>query len=82
MVRKDVKTMAVVATPLNSILVIGYQTGLTPDGSPILRQKSLSDVRSDAAEQAVYDAAQALFGLAQYPVINVIYRKNFELSDQ
>ncbi|WP_075366654.1 DUF1659 domain-containing protein [Desulfosporosinus metallidurans] len=44
------------------------------------RQKSLSDVRSDAAEQAVYDAAHALFGLAQYPVIDVLYRKNFELS--
>jgi hypothetical protein len=56
--------MAVVEIPLNSTLVVVYQTGLTPAGGPVLRQKSLSDVRSDAAEQAVYDAAHALFGLA------------------
>ncbi|WP_243454452.1 DUF1659 domain-containing protein [Desulfosporosinus fructosivorans] len=30
-------------------------TGLTSAGDPVLRQKSLSDVRSDATEQAVYD---------------------------
>ena len=74
--------MAVVGTPLSSTLVVVYQTGLTPSGGPVLRQKSLSDVISDATEQAVYDAAQALFGLAQYPVIEVLYRKNFELVDQ
>ena len=74
--------MAVVGTPLSSTLVVVYQTGLTPSGGPVLRQKSLSDVRSDAAEQAIYDAAHALFGLAQYPVIDVLYRKNFELVDQ
>ena len=74
--------MAVVGTPLSSTLVVVYQTGLTPAGGPVLRQKSLSDVRSDATEQAVYDAAQALFGLAQYPVIDVLYRKNFELVNQ
>ena len=74
--------MAVVGMPLNSTLVVVYQTGLTPAGGPVLRQKSLSDVRSDAAEQAVYDAAHALFGLAQYPVIDVLYRKNFELVDE
>jgi len=74
--------MAIVGIPLSSTLVVVYQTGLTPAGGPITRQKSLSDVRSDAAEQAVYDAAHALFGLAQYPVIDVLYRKNFELVDQ
>ena len=74
--------MAVVGMPLNSTLVVVYQTGLTPAGGPILRQKSLSDVRSDAAEQAVYDTAQALFGLAVHPVIDVLYRKNFELVDE
>lgn len=74
--------MAVVGMPLSSTLVVVYQTGLTPAGGPVLRQKSLSDVRSDATEQAVYDAAHALFGLAQYPVIDVLYRKNFELINQ
>lgn len=74
--------MAVVGTPLSSTLVVVYQTGLTPAGGPVLRQKSLSDVRANATEQAVYDAAHALFGLAQYPVTDVLYRKNFELVDE
>ena len=74
--------MAVVGIPLSSTLVVVYQTGLTPAGGPVLRQKSLSDVKSDATEQAVYEAAHGLFGLAQYPVIDVLYRKNFELVNQ
>ena len=76
------KKMAVVGKPLNSTLVVVYQAGLTPAGGPILRQKSLSDVRSDAAEQAVYEAAHALFGLVMHPVIDVLYRKNFKLVDE
>jgi len=74
--------MAVVGIPLNSTLVVVYQTGLTPAGGPVLRQKSLSSVRSDATEEAVHNAAHALFGLADYPVIDVLYRKNFELIDE
>ena len=74
--------MAVVGIPLNSTLVVVYQTGLTPAGGPVLSQKSLSDVRSDATEGALYNAAQALFGLVDYPVIDVLYRKNFELIDE
>lgn len=74
--------MAVVSTPLSSTLVVVYQTGLTSAGSPITRQKSLSDVRFDAAEEDVFDAAQALFGLAQHPVIDVLYRKNYKLTDE
>jgi len=62
--------------------VVVYQTGLTPAGGPVLRQKSLSDVRSIATEEAVYNAAHALFGLSEYPVIDVLYRKNFELIDE
>ncbi|UWG98210.1 DUF1659 domain-containing protein [Dehalobacter sp. DCM] len=74
--------MAVVSTPLNSTLVVAYQTGETSVGAPITRQKSLSDVRANATEQALYDAAQALFSLSQYPVIDVLYRKNFELTNE
>lgn len=74
--------MAVVGVPLNSTMVIVYQTGTTPAGGPVLRQKGLSNVRSDASEQAVYEAAHALFDLSEFPVIEVIYRKNFELVDE
>jgi hypothetical protein len=73
--------MAVSATSLNSVLVVKYQTGTTPAGGPVFRQKSLNDVKANATEQDVYDVAAALFGLGQHPVINVLLRKNFELID-
>lgn len=71
--------MAVVAVPLNSALVVVYQDGTNSAGAPISRQKSLSYVRPDATEQALFEAAQALFGLSLHPVLDVILRKNFEL---
>ena len=74
--------MAVVVTPLNSALVVVYQAGLTALGAPISRQKSLNYLRFDAAEQAVYDGVHALFSLSQSPVLDVLYRKTFELTDE
>jgi hypothetical protein len=73
--------MAVTPNPLNSVLVVVYQTGLSPLGAPITRQRSLNNVRFDAADQALYDAAHALFSLSQQPVIDVLYRKTFKLVD-
>jgi hypothetical protein len=35
--------MAVVGIPLSSMLVVVYQTGLTPAVGPILRQKKVSN---------------------------------------
>lgn len=74
--------MAVVAVPLDSVAVVVYQNGTTPAGAPITRTKSLSYVRSDASEQAIYDVAQALFSLSLHPVLDVMLRKNFELIDE
>ncbi|MDR3270317.1 MAG: DUF1659 domain-containing protein [Peptococcaceae bacterium] len=73
--------MAVVATPAGSTLVVAYQAGISPDGAPIRKQKTLSHIRSDASEQAVYAAAQALFSLTQYPVETISFRQFFTLSD-
>ncbi len=74
--------MAVNATPLNSTLVIEYQTGATSTGSPVLRQKSLNYLRSDATEEAVYNVAMALFSLVEHPVTSVLLRRNFELIEE
>jgi len=73
--------MAVSTTSLNSTLNVKYQTGTTPTGGPLIRQKSLNDVKADATEQDVYDVAAALFSLGQHPITNVLLRKNFELLD-
>ncbi|EGW41383.1 DUF1659 domain-containing protein [Desulfosporosinus sp. OT] len=74
--------MTVAVAPLNSVLVVVYQAGLTALGAPIKRQKSLNYLRFDAAEQAVFDAAHALFNLSQSPVLDVLYRKTFELAEE
>ncbi|MDQ7092610.1 DUF1659 domain-containing protein [Desulfosporosinus sp. PR] len=74
--------MAVVATPLDSALVVAYQNGTTPAGAPITRLKSLSYVRADAQEQALYEVAQALFSLSLHPILDVTLRKNFQLTDE
>ncbi|MGE4273521.1 MAG: DUF1659 domain-containing protein [Desulfitobacterium sp.] len=74
--------MAVVSIPLASTLVVVYQSGTTSAGAPITRQKSLTNVRYDASEQALFDVAQALFSLSLHPVIDVNLRKNYELSNE
>ena len=77
--------MAVSTTSLNSTLIVKYQTGTTPSGSPELKQKSLNYLnylKADASEQDVYDVAAALLSLGQHPVTNVLLRKNFELLDE
>jgi len=79
---KDVRTMAVSTTSLNSTLIVKYQTGTTSAGGPEIRQKSLNDVKADATEQDVYDVAAALFSLGQHPVMSVLLRKNLELLDE
>ena len=74
--------MAVVSEPLNSALIVAYQNGTNSAGAPISRLKSLSYVRPDASEQALYEVAQALFGLSLHPVLDVMVRKNFKLSEE
>ena len=63
--------MPVVATHENSLLVARYQTGVSEGGAPIVRQKSMSGIKETTTDQQVYDAAQALFGLVQYDLVQV-----------
>jgi len=63
--------MAVTATPLSSVVIVKYQTELTPDGTPVFRQKSLNNVSADATEQDIHDVAAALFSLGQNQEANV-----------
>ena len=63
--------MAVIATPKDTVMVVTYQTGLTAQGSPKLSQRSFANVKSEAVDQDVYDVANALYGLQDYPLISV-----------
>ena len=74
--------MAVVSTPVESVLVAQYQIGLSQTGSPVLRQKSLPGIKTDAADQDIYDVAAVLFDLLDYPLIAVRRDDRFELTDE
>jgi len=73
--------MAVVSAPKDSVLVVVYQNGLSGSGAPILRQRSFANVKADAIDQDVFDVAQALYSLQQFPVIEIRRDNRFELSD-
>ena len=74
--------MAVVATPLDSVLVARYQIGVSASGAPILRQKSLAGIKASATDQDAYDVVSALFGLLQYPLIGVRRDNRCDLTDE
>lgn len=72
--------MAVVSHAQNSVLVVTFQTGVTTAGSPQLRQRSFNNVKADALDQDVYDVAQAIYGLQQYPLTGVRRDNCFDLT--
>lgn len=74
--------MAVLATPIESVLVVSYQVGLTESGAPKIRQRSIPNVRSNALDQDVYDVAAALFGLQEYPLTGVRRDNRVDLTNE
>ncbi len=74
--------MTVVATPSGASLVVVYQTGVSATGAPITSRKTLNNIVYSASEQAVYDAACALFSLSLCPIVKVYFRKTDELTDE
>ena len=74
--------MAVVSTPSGAALVLVYQTGLSPAGSPITSQRTLNNIVYNASDQAVYDAAYAIFSLSEYTLLDVYFRRTDELTNE
>lgn len=60
--------MAVDVIPVSSRLALKLRTGTDTEGNPVFRTRSYSSVKPSAADQDVYDTAQALAGLQQFPV--------------
>lgn len=74
--------MPVIATPFAAALVLVYQTGLSPAGAPITKQRTLNNIDYNASEQAVYEAAYAIFSLSEYTLLDVYFRKTQELTNE
>ncbi len=54
-----------------TVLQLELQTGVDAQGNPVYRNKNLRFVKPDAADQDLYDVAQALAGLQEYPLHKV-----------
>jgi len=64
--------MAVNNVPVGSVLRLQLQTGVDGNGDPIIRNKSLSNVKADALDQNVFDVAQALALLQEHILEKVL----------
>ncbi|HBT48059.1 MAG TPA: hypothetical protein DEA73_09350 [Peptococcaceae bacterium] len=63
--------MAVVVTPVGASLRLQVQTGTDAEGGPVYRWRTFSRVKPEAADQDLWDVAQALAALQVYPVVAV-----------
>ena len=73
--------MPVIQVVKNSVLTAVYQIGLNEEGAPKLRKKSFSNIRATASDQDVYDVAQQLFSLQDYPLVSIRRDNCFELTE-
>ena len=63
--------MAVNRVPGGSLLRMVLQTGTDAKGNPVYRNRNLRSVKPGAADQDLFDVAQALAGLQEYPLAKV-----------
>ncbi|NLL52954.1 MAG: DUF1659 domain-containing protein [Peptococcaceae bacterium] len=74
--------MPLVSTQLDSAFVARYQTGTTDSGAPISKQKTFGGVKATATSEDIYEIVVALFGLLQYPLLEVRRDDRFDLADE
>lgn len=73
--------MAVTKTPVNSTIRLSLVTGLDTQGGPILKQTNLSNVKSNAADQDLFDVANALVSLQEYALEGIKRLDTADLVD-
>lgn len=60
--------MAVSKVPANSVLRLQLRVGVDANGSPVYRNRSLNNVKPAATDQDLFDVANALAALQEYPL--------------
>ncbi|GAI17706.1 unnamed protein product [marine sediment metagenome] len=75
--------MAVVVTvPRDSALQFRLVVGSNPEtGAPIVNSKTFNKIKSTAIEQDAYDIANALIGLQKYPLNEIRFEKESQLTE-
>lgn len=57
--------MAVVKTPLGSTLRLIMETGIDPNGKPIMKNRNYSNVKPTATDQELFDVGTLLVSLQE-----------------
>jgi len=75
--------MAIVVTvPRDSSLQFRLVVGSNPEtGAPIVSSKTFTKIKSAAIEQDAYDVATALVGLQKYPLNEIRFEKEYQLTE-
>jgi hypothetical protein len=75
--------MAIVVTvPRDSSLQFRLVVGSNPEtGAPIVNSKTFTKIKSAALDQDVYDTATALLGLQKYPLDEIRFEKESQLTE-
>jgi len=73
--------MAVESIATGSVLRMQMQTGVDGNGDPVFRSKSLNNIKPEAADQDLFDVAQALAGLQEHTLAGVLRVDNARLEE-
>ncbi len=73
--------MTVISIPLATEMIVRYQTGMV-NGSPVIRQKSITGLKADVTDADLYEVAVALFDLLDYPLISVTRNNRYDLIEE
>jgi len=68
---KEVRYMAVIGIPVDASLRLVVQVGTDQAGNPVLRNRTYNRVKPEAANDEVFQVAQALAGLMADQVVEV-----------
>lgn len=72
----------VINVPRDSKVKIKFVTGTDPiTGAPIIKTKTLSNIKSTATDQDIYDTVNALIPLQKYPVDEIVLIKEAQLTE-
>jgi len=72
----------VVTVPRDSALQLRLVVGTNPEtGAPIVNSKTFNKIKSAALEQDAYDVANALVDLQKYPVDEIRFEKESQLTE-
>ncbi len=73
--------MPVLVNPLDSKMVLEFQTGIDDDGKAIVKKKSFARIKAELTNEDFYQLAAIISGLQQH-MVNEIYRDDLMTLEQ